>query len=203
VLRFQYKTDNVFNEVLERALGETIDSIKESLRYESDGDDRFDLIQHIWEDDIKRAFGTPEFLLHVLEALLEAHQSKDLYMPTDWHFLLLDRILHSWCDCYGDMAGEADNDFLLRDDDGDPIMEVKFRDVVETFFWDTDYDFPADLAAQLRGTVVQEQSDVSDVALNASMRKSVDLEDVNLVPWRDGDDRGEAGCWWKEELEEA
>jgi hypothetical protein len=191
MLRFQKKPDKVLTEIVTLALEEAIDSTQQ---------DDFGCVMHLWDEDIHRAFGTTAFLGDALEKLLEAHKSPDVFMPTDWHFLLLDRILRSWCDCYNDM--EDHKEASIKDPDGNIIEKID-TEALFWFFWDDDYDFDPKTAVGLRHSLVKDIADVSDTAINASLRKPVDLGDLVLEKWdpdkafsENDDDENEP--WWDE-----
>lgn len=212
MLRFQNKPDVVFSEFLKRSLEECIDDIGEDLEYSLD-----DFSNRHFEDEIIKSFGGGKegltLIRRELEKLLAAQTSEDLYMPTDRHFKLLDRILSTEVDCYNDAVKEMDEEafkkYVLKDEHGNPVKELDFDFILAHFFWDTDYDLTPEHAKFLlskEGSDARERGDFMKVGLLSSMNAPVDGEDLLLekveltpstwgevmeIPWNDLDKLGD------------
>ena len=207
MLRFASKPDAVFSELVKRVLEEVIGQLEDDLEFNYN--DGGGWVSIYFEKETIKAFGGDKegiaLIKKELEKLLAAHGSKDVYMPSDYHFKLLDRIITFWSDVYSDSAAEWDSDpkskeCVLRYR-GKPIYEIDKNAILETFFWDTDYDFNPELAKSLSANRILKDrvADVSNSAINASLNREPDTEDLKLVKW-DGDlkDWGKPGTWWKQ-----
>lgn len=75
-----------------------------------------------------------------LKKILEAHKSDELYMPSDFHFKLLDRVMLDYCECYVDIVGDKGMPALKCD--GREILKLDHGYILDYFYWDTDYDIP-------------------------------------------------------------
>jgi hypothetical protein len=204
MLRFASKPDKVFTKIVERSLEEAIGRLKEDIE-----EDFINFVDLYFEDEIVRSFGggigAVRLLKETLEKILQAHKEKDVvYMPTDLHFKLLDRVLQVFCDCYGDLIGEmGEKDLKVYQlkYKGKPIEQLDCGDLIDFFFWDTDYDFDPVVALELqKNKTFSQNMDTSSVAINASIGIAPDTEDLTLTKWDDGDpwegENGESDLSW-------
>ena len=70
-----------------------------------------------------------------IESLLAAHRSNDLYMPTEYHWLILHDVLHDGAEMHNDMVAEfgpAKIGCVL-------LGEIDFDAVADIYFWDEDF----------------------------------------------------------------
>ena len=210
MLRFQNRPDKGFTWVLTSALEEAIGYLKEDI------DERFiNFTQLYFDRKILKSFGGGiggiKIIRNELEKLLKAHQSKDVYMPTDRHFQLLDRILSHFCGCYGDTVDGILNEpdpktrkeysSLVLKHKRKPVLALDFDTIFEQFFWDNDYDLPPELAQALNqgsGKLVQQVADISGVALGASLGTAVDTSDLQLEKYEPDPEwlTKEDDDWW-------
>lgn len=190
MLRFESKPDKVFSDFLKDTLELVIDELAMDI---DDIKKKCYTKGHGWaygyfEPEIIGAFGGDSagigLIKRELQKLLKAHLDPDnIYMPTDYHFKLLDRILRANCDLYSDMSEDYAKKDLYRYK-RKPIYEIDFEKISGHFFWDCDYDFGPELARKLQSnTVVKDEIDISTSALNASMYKEPDSIDLQLLKW--------------------
>ncbi|MGA1825018.1 MAG: hypothetical protein ACMUIP_10195 [bacterium] len=131
MLRFATVPDEAFQAILEAFLEISIDMLKDSLQSGEGGNNVFDGYL-----EQTRALFTPQELLNELEKLLKAHRSPDLYMPTDYHFLLLYDVLSQLVDFHND---------TLQDEGGKKeygsicIGKIDFYALTDCYFWDLDF----------------------------------------------------------------
>jgi len=94
-----------------------------------------------------RTMFTRQSLLEQLEALLQAHQDNALYMPSEYHFLILYDILDTFVEVHNDTLGL---DGISCVQVGDVMLgEIDFDWIEETYFWDTDFLTPPETMDQL------------------------------------------------------
>lgn len=131
MLRFATKPDEVFTELVDTALTIGFDM----LVHEGPDIDCHWLDQTTWE-----IFGeNAHILAQELSKLIKANKSHDLFMPTDYHFRLLDRVLEWYCDIYNDLHRDSTEDAICYK--GIPIQFFDINLIRTDFFWDTDYNF--------------------------------------------------------------
>jgi hypothetical protein len=129
MLRFNQKPDKAFEAIVNSALDIAIDELGNEY---GDFDENYEELISLFGKDL---------LISELETLLKVHKSNKLYMPTDYHFLVLDRILNDYIDYHNDRVMEEKKPqkigkFLIKQIDFDAIHTI--------FFWDADYDLPKD-----------------------------------------------------------
>lgn len=147
MLRFEVLPDKIFTEVITRSIDSALSEITDALTINIEVENEWD--SAIFEKDLIHAYGddlTAAVLIHSeLTKLKMAHESNRLFMPTDRQFQLLDRVIRVFCDIYSDLSGAVPEDkdkenFLIRDENGEPIYEITWDKVFDAFFWDNDYD---------------------------------------------------------------
>jgi hypothetical protein len=190
MLRFQTNPGIVFSKIFENALTIAIDEVQLDI---DDGDEDLNFARAYFEEEIIKAFGEGiqgvKLINNELKKLLKAHLEKDvLYMPSDWHFKILDRVLRVYCDCYTESVEEYLEDpkyasLVVRYKDK-PITELNAGDLMDCFFWDSDYDFDPVTAMSMKsseiGKAIADRNDVSIAAINASLCLPVDSSDLKL-----------------------
>lgn len=188
MLRFATKPDNVFNEILNNALEMVIDQIENDI--EADDEDGFIFLY--FEEEFVKSFGGVHdgipIILNELKKIEKAHHSNDIYIPTDIHFKMLDRILDTYCDLYND-------EFHLHEEstvkcNGETLHALSYDAIIDTFFWDRDYDFDALTASGLlQDKQLRERFDstLSIQALNTAIGIPVDFSDLKMEKW-EGED---------------
>jgi len=133
MLKFTTTPDEAFQAILEAFLEISIDMLKDSLQsdYSEGGEDMFDGYL-----DQTRALFTPQELLVELEKLLKAHRSPNLYMPTDYHFLLLYDVLSQQVDIHNDTL---QNEGEKKEYGSICIGKIDFYALTDCYFWDLDF----------------------------------------------------------------
>ena len=100
MLRWQQTPDVVFTEIVTAALEVCIDQLDDA--YGETGDEA---VTEFSPDAV--GMFTPCELLTQLRSLPEAHQSSELWMPTDYHFLLLYRALEQQISFHNDSFDDS------------------------------------------------------------------------------------------------
>lgn len=139
MLRWQQTPDHVFTEIVTAALEVCIDRLADAY-----GDTDEERVAQ-FSSDVVGLF-TYDELLAQLRRLLEAHQSPELWMPTDYHFLLLYRALQQQIEFHNDSFRDAPcmmrfGNFVVADIDFDWLCDL--------YFWDIDFLIPANQFAEL------------------------------------------------------
>lgn len=142
--------------------------------------------------------------MNELKKLLKAHHSEKIYMPTDHHFKLLYRVLEYYCDTYKDFVameledGNTSSSLFLRDKNETIIKDLDLENIVDFFFWDTDFLLSPETAAVLTQHSFAEVRTclrLSDDAVSASLNMHVDASDLRLKEWT-GEDMEDADYEW-------
>ncbi len=168
MLKFATKPDTVFTSVLENSLDLAIDN----LRFQGTDTDIF------WLDDFTiKLFGNRvDILLNEMQKILAAHIHADLFMPTDYHFLLLDRALSLYCDIYND----SDDDSLLIYKDNTAVQHLDIDSIRSTFFYDTDYELLDVPVMREVSKLVFDSLGMSPSGKNIQKGNEADLSDLTL-----------------------
>lgn len=164
----------VFTEILENALSMSIDIIK----FEGIEPDVF------WLDEFTvRLFGgRADILLNEMQKLYAAHNHEDLFLPTDYHFLLLDRVLNWYCIIYND----TDDESLLIYKGDVVVPKLDIDSIRNTFFFDSDYEQLDPLilyGASSHMSDVFDKMGMSPSGKNIQKGKLVDCADLKLEKW--------------------
>jgi hypothetical protein len=127
MLRFVEPPDALFTRLINDALDLSIDSIAIGYNYTD------------WLDDLTlKLFGSDvSIVTNELKKLRDAHNSSKLFMPTDYHFRLLDRVIAWYCILYNDFSPEEK---YPAEEEGYVVDTFDFDEIAETFFWDNDYE---------------------------------------------------------------
>jgi hypothetical protein len=140
MLRWQFQPDEAFAAILESSL-----SI--SIKWLSD-----QLAETIVKPDIASLFGTRIWelfdaqQLHAeLQKLLLAHRSAKLYMPTDYHFLILHEVLQLQISRHNERVANAGQPLAF----GSVWLAHVDFDFVRDYFWDEDFLFDPAVMASL------------------------------------------------------
>jgi hypothetical protein len=195
MLRFQCKPDKIFTDILARSLDIAIAQMDMDIEY-GYSEERGGFSDGFFETEIINAFGGGlagiKSIRHELKRLLAASESEKVFMPTDYHFKLLDRVINAWCDIYNDMLQDMEEEDILYYKGKAIKPTADF--IIGAFFWDTDYDFPEHVAYSLKQASrtdpdsVRGQSDIFDSGINASLNLSPDTMDLLLEEWKPDSD---------------
>jgi len=169
MLRFAKKPDALFIKILDRVLGEIIFELSEDVLYTDN-----DFVGNYFSESDIELFGDVETILNEVKRLQVAHKSSKLYMPTDYHFLILDRILYTFCQVYTDNVSILDENYPIKHN-GESICELDFGDILETFFWDTDYNLGLSIPKHLKDVL-----GVNEETINLSNGKPADSNELLL-----------------------
>jgi hypothetical protein len=130
MLRFVNAPDEAFHHILEAFLEISIDELEDSIRNGWAAQDSLAFYSEL----IHQLF-TPQELLEETQKLLSAHRAPALFMPTDYHFLILYEILEGNIEAHNDLVKEQGpieyGPFA--------IAEIDFITIQDMYFWDTDF----------------------------------------------------------------
>jgi hypothetical protein len=87
----------------------------------------------------------PGQLLGELQKLLTAHRSAKLYMPTDYHFLILHEVLELQIISHNDLVSAFDQPLAF----GSVLLGHVDFDFVRYYFWDEDFLLDPEVMASL------------------------------------------------------
>jgi hypothetical protein len=145
MLRWASNETKALTELLDYMFETQIDSITEAIEYQRIVK-KGSLMLDICDEELA-LFESPQLLLETLKELKAAHESKELYMPTDWHFFILDRLLEGSCSYLNDMSPCDYSEY--SDKDLPAYLTTKKRILkkaythdylCESIFWDLDHD---------------------------------------------------------------
>lgn len=208
MLGFADKPDEIFTRIITDGLDLVIDQIGMDIEFKEKDGFAFTYFGQKLVNSFGGAHDGVPLILNELKKLRQAHLSSDIYMPSDLHFKLLDRILRTYCDLY--------NDGFYRDEEcalkckGEVIQKLLYNDIFGIFFWDKDFDFNEETASalfhnkQLRDCI---DSSISIQALNTSLGIPVDFSDLKLErleeepQWSDPEDYSDFWLGREEDLE--
>lgn len=188
MLNFAQKPDAVFTEILNRIFIEVIEILEEDIKdKENDG------VNLYFDEKVQKMFGGTQMLLKTVQRLEVAYKSEEVYLPTDYHFLLLDRMLNFFCDVYTDTIGEVDSseikDYALEVN-GKIILELDFNLILEMFFFDTDYDMSPEIGKFMKENplIRGDQLGMDIEGAKASAGDLVDTHDLRLEKVKKGNE---------------
>jgi hypothetical protein len=139
MLRFQTPPDRPFMAIITRSIGVMIEQIDEFVREAAHEEEAKDNFQWLLPN-ASQVFH-PETALNMLRKLLVCHQKPAVYHLNDYHYLLLYDTLEHFCVIHNDMikmlsSKERDEHSMI----GSFYIEmVRFGDIVDTYFFDTDF----------------------------------------------------------------
>lgn len=172
MLRFAIKPDEVFTELLEVALSvgrDTLDFVGPRLDF------------HWLDENTWKLFGESTVVLNnELIKLIEANKNADLYMPTDYHFRLMERVLEWYCEIYNDEMKFGTECAIYYQDT--PIPHFSIYSIRSDFFWDMDFELFEVLDGD-RSENTQEilsMMGVSRSGMNMQQGRSADLREFAL-----------------------
>jgi hypothetical protein len=132
MLRWQFQPDEAFAAILESSLSISIERLSDHLA------------GTIAEAEVLSLFGTriwrlfdAQQLLDELQKLMMAHRSAKLYMPTDYHFLILHEVLQLQISRHNDRVASSGQPLAF----GSVLLCHIDFDFVSEYFWDEDFHF--------------------------------------------------------------
>jgi len=177
MLRFASRPNQIFTRLLNDSLDMAMDHI-----------DKDEIDVHWLDSSTFKLFGSSvDIIINELKKLRAAHISPELFMPTDLHFRLLDRIIEWFCIIYNDMTETQD----MVTGDGDLICKFNVDEIRSTFFWDCDYDFMAIDPVSEQASRLLQTMGVSPSAINIQKRNPADIIDLTLIKMEEDPDWSE------------
>jgi hypothetical protein len=140
MLRWQFQPDEAFAAILESSLCISIEWLSDQMAGTIDEGEVVSLFgTRIWEH-----FDAQQ--LHAeLQKLLLAHRSAKLYMPTDYHFLILHEVLQLQISRHNERVANAGQPLAF----GSVWLGHVDFDFVRDHFWDEDFLFDPTLMSRL------------------------------------------------------
>jgi hypothetical protein len=144
MLRWQFQPDEAFVAILDSSLRICIDQLGDYLSDHLAGttaevEFAWLLGTRIWE------LFDPDQLLGELQKLLTANQSTKLYMPNDYHFLILHEVLELQISSHNDRVSASGQPLAF----GSVLLGQVDFDFVRDFFWDEDFLLDSEVMASL------------------------------------------------------
>ena len=182
MIKFESYPDEIFSSILSNVLDYVIDEYNDDVKFSNNG-------LFYFNEKENKMFGEPKIFLNEFKRLKQAHESEDLFFITDYHFLIIDRLLRYWRDLYND--GLFDRYTCL----GREIKELDLEMMLMIFFYDNDYEMSPEVARALKeDKAATVASDTFPSAIRASMGEVVDLQDLHIDKITDPEEIEE----WKE-----
>ena len=128
MLSWQFQPDEAFAAILDSSLSICIDQLGDQLAATIAATAGASLSgTRIWE------LFDPGQLLGELQKLLTAHRSAKLYMPTDYHFLILHEVLELQIIQHNDLVSACDQPLAF----GSVLLGHVDFDFIRDYFWDS------------------------------------------------------------------
>ncbi len=132
MLRWQSSPDTAFTAIVTACLELSIDEVETQMEYETDNDE----ILCSFYPQVRSTFKASE-VVQELKKLLDAHQSELLYMPTDYHFLLLHSTLDQWIGLHNE---NVSSEIKAIEFFGEMVIgQIDFSLLSDMYFWDEDF----------------------------------------------------------------
>jgi len=138
MLRWQSPPDSAFISIVTACLELSIDEVEMQMDDETDDNE----ILGSFYPQVRSTFKASE-VVRELRKLLDAHQSESLYMPTDYHFLLLHSALDQWIGLHNDDV--AFENKAIEFFGGLVLGQIDFPLLSDMYFWDEDFLFTPEL----------------------------------------------------------
>jgi hypothetical protein len=144
MLRWQFQPDEAFVAILDSSLRICIDQLGEYLSNHLAGTTAE--VEFAWLDGTRIwELFDPNQLLGELQKLLTANQSTKLYMPNDYHFLILHEVLELQISSHNDRVSACGQPLAF----GSVLLGQVDFDFVRDFFWDEDFLLDSEVMASL------------------------------------------------------
>lgn len=167
MLNFSCKPDLVFYTLVNESLEMALDFVNKE-----------EIDVHWLDSRTFKLFGSREdIVIHEIEKLRAAHSSPELFLPTDLHFKLLDKIIEWFCIIYNDMTETQD----IQTEDGGTVGKFDVDEIRSTFFWDCDYNIIATSGIPDQASEILRGLGMSSSAINIQKGISADLSDLTLT----------------------
>ena len=134
MLRWQFQPDEAFVAILDSSLRTCIDQLGDYLSDHLSGTTAE--VEFVWLDGTRiwKLFD-PRQLLGELQKLLTANRSTKLYMPNDYHFLILHEVLELQIRYHNDQVSACGQPLAF----GSVLLAQIDFDFVRDYFWDEDF----------------------------------------------------------------
>ena len=144
MLRWQFQPDEAFVAILDSSLRICIDQLGAYLSDHLAGTTAE--VEFAWLDGTRIwELFDPDQLLGELQKLLTANQSTKLYMPNDYHFLILHEVLELQISSHNDRVSACGQPLAF----GSVLLGQVDFDFVRDFFWDEDFLLDSEVMASL------------------------------------------------------
>jgi hypothetical protein len=183
MLNFSCEPDLVFSTLVNESLEMALDFI-----------DKEEIDVHWLDSGTFKLLGSREdIVIHEIKKLRAAHNSSELFLPTDLHFRLLDRIIEWFCIIYNDMTETQD----ILNEDGCTVGKFEVDEIRSTFFWDCDYNIIATSSIPDQTSEILRGLGMSPSAINIQKGKPADLSDFTLTKMQPDPDWAKPdGTYW-------
>ena len=159
MLRFESNPDIIFTKILKEAFALMIDELtNDDYDYSEEELIGGGKLQYFMPD-AKRNF-TVETVIPVLHELAKYNSMAGLWELNDYHYLIIYDTLKYFCEIENDFAKEQNRQILSVKNYR--IYELDFEELVEHYFWDTDFLLEEKHILDLTSDQKQ-QLDISDV----------------------------------------
>lgn len=170
MLRFASRPDKAFSEIVTESLALPLDILEDENQAEDDAMSCF--------DPRLAAMFTCAELAHEVKRLSEAHEAEILYMPTEYHWLILADILKTGIEMHNQMVDK----FGPRKIGSVLLGEIDFDAVADIYFWDTDFLVEAE-AFNAMDAETKRQMQFSDGTFGVVNRMRPHLADLEMAVW--------------------
>ena len=144
MLRWQFQPDEAFAAILDSSLSICIDQLGDYLSDHLAGTTAE--VEFVWLDRTRIwELYDPSQLLGELQKLLTAHRSAKLYMPNDYHFLILHEVLELQIRSHNDRVSACGQPLTF----GSVLLGQVDFDFVRDYFWDEDFLLDPEVMASL------------------------------------------------------
>ena len=135
MLHWKNAPDEIFHTLIHDTIEDTLGELAMALAMsDEDGADSWQAMA----PRSARLIPPPEAIL-TLKKLLECHVASVLYMPTEYHWLMLYERLEGFIG----LLAEKPDDYAVYKKFG--VRRIDFNAVIDTYFWDTDFLFDPEL----------------------------------------------------------
>ena len=144
MLRWQFQPDEAFAAILDSSLRICIDQLGDYLSDHLAGTTAE--VEFVWLDGTRIwELFDPSQLLGELQKLLTAHRSAKLYMPSDYHFLILHEVLKLQISSHNGRVSACGQPLSF----GSVLLGQVDFDFVRDYFWDEDFLLDPEVMASL------------------------------------------------------
>lgn len=165
MLRFAQKPDAAFTAIVGNALEYALGLMTE------EGAENCGL-----HSDIAEWFGV-ERLIKATENLIEAHRSEKIYMPTGYHFFILNEFISLSVELHNEVASEKGSGMVGK---GFEMSCIDYDTILELFFWDDDFKMRPQVYDLLPRTMKNNQWGVHEETFGIANRFMPSDEDLEL-----------------------